>query len=126
MLRQECANKHKKILRGFIEAFGDGHLELKWPKPSDQKTADQPRRIQPPRGATIHMPPPGLQALLDAWRRLFANSQPVQALSAVTLIWFLPAGFCNCKTGQTGVIRIALFSGHAERSKPLSHNGNSE
>jgi len=35
------APKAQKNLRGFIEAFGDGHLELKWPKPSDQKTADQ-------------------------------------------------------------------------------------
>jgi len=41
MLRQECDEQAQKNLRGFIEAFGDGHLELKWPKPSDQKTADQ-------------------------------------------------------------------------------------
>jgi hypothetical protein len=38
MLRQECDEQAQNNLRGFIEAFGD---ELKWPKPSDQKTADQ-------------------------------------------------------------------------------------
>ena len=41
-LRQACDEQQaQKNLRGFLEAFGDGHLELKWPKPSDQKTAGQ-------------------------------------------------------------------------------------
>ena len=48
-LRQETETKlhqcdeqqAQKKIRGFIEAFGDGHLELKWPKPSDQKAAGQ-------------------------------------------------------------------------------------
>ena len=41
-LRQECDEQQaQENLRGLIEASGDGHLELKWPKPSDQKAAGQ-------------------------------------------------------------------------------------
>ena len=41
-LRQACDEQQaQKNLRDFIEAFGDGHLELKWAKLSDQKTAGQ-------------------------------------------------------------------------------------
>jgi len=113
-LRQACDEQQaQKNLRGFIEAFGDGHLELKWPKPSDQKTAGQT--------SSNSTSAPKQQSLCPrlGYKRSLTPGVDFSQLPAFTSFaggdanWF-PAGILQLQDRtKLGVIRIALFSEHA-------------
>jgi hypothetical protein len=113
-LRQACDEQQgQKDLRGFFEAFGDGHLELKWPKPSDQKTAGQT--------SSNSTSAPKQQSLCPrlGYKRCLTPGVDFSQLPAFTSFaggdahWF-PAGILQLQNRtKLGVIRIALFSEHA-------------
>ena len=113
-LRQACDEQQaQKNLRGFIEAFGDGHLELKWPKPSGQKTAGQT--------SSNSTSAPKQQSLCPClgYKRSLTPGVDFSQLPAFTSFaggdanWF-PAGILQLQDRtKLGVIRIALFSEHA-------------
>jgi hypothetical protein len=113
-LRQGCDEQQaQKNLRGFIEAFGDGHLELKWPKPSDQKTAGQTSS-----NSTSALKQQSLCPRLGN-KRCLTPGVDFSQLRAFTRVvggdanW-LPAGILQLQNWtRRGVIRIALFSERA-------------
>jgi hypothetical protein len=136
-LRQACDRQQApKNLRGFIETFGDSHLELKWAKLSDQKTAGQT--------LSNSTSAPKEQSLC---RHLGYKRSLTPGVDFSQLLAF--ASFVGCDANsfrsgilqlqdrtRLGVIRIALFGERAfseaceqavskllaaESSKPLNH-----
>ena len=130
-LRQACDGQQaQKSLRGFIEAFGDGHLELKWPKPGDQKTAGRTSsnstsapKQQPlcPRLGYKRSLTPGVD---------FSHLPTFTSFAGGDANWF-PAGilqflvpWAQCDTPYTKAVKLSHALNPAlaaESSKPLSH-----
>jgi hypothetical protein len=113
-LRQACDElQAQKNLRGFIEAFGDGYLELKWPKPSDRKTAGQTssNSTSVPKQLSL-CPRLGYQRSLTPGVD-FSQLPAFTSFAGGDANW-CPAGILQWQNRtKPGVIRIALFSEHA-------------
>jgi hypothetical protein len=135
-LRQACAEQQApKNLRGFIEAFGDNHLELKWAKLSDQKTAGQTSSKStsaPKQPSLCHLGyKPSLTPGVD-----FSQLPALTSFVVGDATWFRFGILQLQDRTRLGVIRIALFGERAfseaceqavskllaaESSKPLNH-----
>jgi hypothetical protein len=112
-LRQACDKQQaQKKLRGFIEAFGDGHLELTWPKPSDQKAAGRTssNSTSAPKQQSLCHRPGYMRSLTPG---VDFSQLPAFGFVGGDANWF-PAGILQLQNRtKLGVIRIALFSEHA-------------
>ena len=93
----------RRILGQFMDSFGDGHLEIRWPKPPEQVPAPTPgpRQSRCDRMGYKTGPSPGLDfSVLPTFTALHnENSQ------------LFPGGVLRLASGQViGILRIGLFS----------------
>jgi hypothetical protein len=100
-------DEERKVLSKFLDAFGDGHLEVRWPKPPPVNAPPSPAD-----GA-----PSGLCSRLGYVRRgkggidfsLLAGYQQINDADSPDF----PGGILKLETGVSfGIIRIAILSEH--------------
>lgn len=98
-------NDARQILDNFISSFGDGHLEIEWPKSSAQPkpAANTPQSLCDRLGYKTHLHP-GLD---------FSELSEFSLLNTPEAKLF-PGGLLGLRSGTVfGVIRIGLFSEHS-------------
>jgi hypothetical protein len=101
-LREAASEQDARAaLQRFVDAFGDGHLKLEWPKPD---------------ATTGPVPPPASLCARLGYKRSFSPGVDFSQLAAYTSLGGepFPYGLLHRKRGgNVGVLRIAIFSEHA-------------
>jgi len=110
-LAQSCSEADaRKILQKFLDAFGDGHLEIDWPQPAIQAASTADAKAAEP---------PSLCERLEYKKKGFKTGVDFSLLPQFTSVggedaeWF-PGGILRLSEAEKlGIIRIAIFTEHA-------------
>ncbi len=107
-LSQSCDEQEaRKALESFLKAFGDGHLEIDWPRPAVPAEASRPTEAQS-LCTRLDYKKFGFKPGID-----FSSFPQFTSIGGVEADWFTGGILRLTDTATLGVIRIAIFSEHA-------------
>jgi hypothetical protein len=87
----------RAVLDQFIRRIGDGHVNLRWPRPTGATSASEPADICSRLGFDARQSSPGLGPLLRGFQRIGREND------------LFPAGIINVEGSRVGVLRISVF-----------------